>query len=310
MANTVSNLWGAAKSGLGSIGHALGSVASGIGGGLGGIAKGAGDFLGQFGLSGPTGQAASGGAGATLPALSQSITNLPSFSGGGGASLSPSSFGGGGSIADAGGGSWLDGVLGKLPNLTQQIEGVGAGLSTPTFAGGGSPQSGGISGLLSGLLGKGGSNILPIGMLINSAIHANDEPAGLSDLRGVASNMRDQGGLLTRSATAAMEGHLPGPAQSAIDQALRAAQAGVRSNYAGLGLTGSSMETQDLNAAAERAIASRFQIGQQMAQTGLNAASNNNNYSASLYKQIMDALTARDTAFGTALSRFAGLTAH
>lgn len=298
MAQAASNLWGAAKSGLGSI-------TSGIGNALGGIGKGLGGF---FGLSGPTGQPSVGGAGSTAASFSQATPAIPNFSAGssGGGGLSAGSFGGASPIADAGGsGDFLSRILGN--GNAQSVMDVGKGIGPINLASGGAEvASKAQPGLLSRIIGQGGSNIIPIGMLVNSAIHANDEPAGLSDLRNVASQMRDQGTLLTRQGTAALQGNLPGPAQSAIDQALRAVHAGVRSNYAGLGLTGSSMEQQDLNAASERALAQRFQIGQQMAQTGLNAASNNNNYSASLYGQIMQALTARDTAFGTALSRFAG----
>ncbi len=312
MSNAVSGLWGAAKSGLSSLGSGLGNVVNGIGSGLGSFAHGVGDFLGmdgQFGLSGPTGQAMPGGASSSSNLLSQSVPSISSYAGGGtsGAPLSASSFGGGGPIADVGG---IDGALDSMGVNSGGPFDISSVVSNGLAKAGGATGATGVApaqgGFLSRILGQGGRNILPIGMLINSAIHANDEPAGVAQLRALADNAAGQGALLTRTGTEALNGNLPGPAMSAIQQALRASQAGVRSNYAGLGLTGSSMEQQDLNAASERALAQRFSIGQQMAQTGLNAATNNNYQAAQLYSQIMNALTSRDTQFGNALARFAG----
>lgn len=308
MSSAVSDLWGGIKSGVGTLARGVGSVASGIG-----------DFVGmdgQFGLSGPTGQPLPGSPGATAADFSQSLKDF-----GGGMSnpaMSAATFSSGGPIAD-------------VSPLEQALKGAGEAASgygqvaNPTMGGGALPQIGvdaatGAApgaetdpGFIARLMGGGGKNdwmrnLIPGGMLAYQVWQGNQPIPGVENLRGMAENLALQSEAGSNMAAQAMQGNLPGPARSAVEQALRAAQATIRGKYADLNMSGSTMEAQELGDAELRSVALRFQIGQQMAQTGLQAVSGQNNLAAQLYSAILAAETERGSDLGDALAAFAGAT--
>jgi len=280
MGDVASNLWGGINSGIGKL----------FGGGKDVVS----------GLSRATGQALSGTPGSTLPSLAQSISPIADVAGRTGDAL----------------GSFIGPSASPLSEFTGDIKSGLAGLV--------GDRGSGFSGTLGGVL-NGVKTIAPA-LTLGASIYKATRPApGVNDLKeflntndglgDLAADAGDQAKLLTRGANEAMEGRLPGGATLSIDAALRSAQAAIRSRYASLGLSGSTMEGQDLVDAERRALASTFQIGQQMAQTGLNAAAqqgaivsgalaNDRNINLNLYRQIMEAETKQGTEMGDALADF------
>lgn len=289
MGEVASNLWGGVKALGGAIGKGVGSIVDG--------------------LSGATGQAASGSVGSTMPALSQSVPALADVAGKAGSSfLSPSAFGSG-PIAD---------VMSKIG--TPVTDGL-TKYATPdilsTIAPNAAKAASGGGFNLSSLL----KYAAPAYSVYNAVSQHNAADKRLDVLRGQADTMqasaapmRADATILNRGAAEAMQGRLPGQAMSAIQQALESAKATIRSSYADKGLSGSTMEAQDIADAQRRAVASQFQIGNQMAQTGFNAAANMGSAagnidanSLNLYRTILDAESKEDTEFGNALAGFASL---
>lgn len=313
MSGAVSDLWGGVQSGLGALGRGIGSVANGIG-----------DFVGldgSFGLSGPTGQPMSGLPGASAAGASQGLPALPDVSSGAdGAPLGAAAFAAP-AIADQGG-SALDQALQTMGYGSSPGTGGPLDLTSPSAPsvpllgevagaapGGGAEQPG----FLGRLFGGGGEDdplrmILPGGMLAYQIWRGSQPMEGLGDLRGLAGASGANAAAMQEMSMNAMNGRLPGSAQSAVDQALRAAQATIRSRYASLGMTGSTPEAQDLAGAEMNAVAMRFQIGQQMAQTGLQSMAGSNDLASRIYAAILQAETAQGSELGDALAAFAGAT--
>jgi hypothetical protein len=324
MANAVSDLWGGIKSGVGALGRGVGQFASGLG-----------DFVGmdgQFGLSGPTGQPLPGTPGASAADFSQSMAPIPDVANGAGApTLSAASFGSG--IADAGS-SAVDQALavmgqgaadasrgfdtmgfdfgGGAPAVapTAPIS-FGGGAAAPGVAPSATPES--DPGFIERLMGRGGEgdwmrNIIPGGMLAYQVWRGNQPIPGVENLRNMAGSLASQSEAGGNMIAQAIQGNLPGPARSAVQQALRAAQTTIRGKYSELGMSGSTAEMQELADAELRSVALRFQIGQQMAQTGLQQVAGNNSLAAQLYAAILSAETQRGSELGDALAAFAGAT--
>ncbi len=67
-------------------------------------------------------------------------------------------------------------------------------------------------------------------------------------------------------------GTLPPGAEQFVTNAQKDEESRIRGSYASLGLSGSTMEAQDLAAVSERAAAQRFQIASTVTNQGLQAA--------------------------------------
>lgn len=341
----MSNAIGSFMGGLGRIG---GDVMHGnFGGALGEVGKdimGAPGWLGSVfsGSTGKTGQPMGGMPGAGDAIKSQSATALPNVGGG----VSPntaSAIGKDMNFNSSGGGltddfirSITGGASGPTPapdalaagaagsNLTddaiQRILGPygsgananGATLSpedmTKAMAGGegkGPAPGGGFD--LGHFLTR---TALPGAMLGYQIMQANNGFPGQGRLESMARDRLQQSRAMEQGAIEAMNGHLPSSAEAGVQQGLRAAQATIRSRYANMGLSGSTMEADDLANAELQAESMRFQIGQQMAQTGLTAAGNANSTASALYELIMNGMIQQGTQLGNALAAFAGATAQ
>lgn len=291
---------------LSGLGKAFSSAANFLGGGGGGGLIG--DLL-QGGVSsllsgGKTGQGMSGGPGAMTQLLSQGIPKLAGFDGGDGG-------------APAGVGSFLSSFGGDNDDLLSKVlsAGVPEGLKADASGGGAGDGGGWLSRLFGGGGGKdGGGGILsdvliPGGVLGYQIWQGNQPIEGVETLRGLAGDAANNAATFSRGAAEAMQGNLPGGAQASIDQALRAAEARIRSVHAANGTSGSSMEAQELGDAQMRAVSQAFEIGQGLAQTGLQGASANNYLAANVYSQILNAELQRGEEMGDALAEFvAGLT--
>lgn len=100
-------------------------------------------------------------------------------------------------------------------------------------------------------------------------------------------------------------GKLPAGVQGTIDQQTQQQQAAIRQRYAQMGLSGSTMEQQDLAAVARQAQSQGLQVGAQMAQTALAGLQIPN----SIYTQQLATAQAQDKALADSISRFAAAAA-
>ena len=110
-------------------------------------------------------------------------------------------------------------------------------------------------------------------------------------------------------AQAEQQGLLPAGAEALVQNNLNAKIAAIRTNYAKSGMSGSSAEIQDINAAKSQALADTFAVGQSMAQQGLQELQSATGQESSLLNYILAAETAQNTQLGNALASFAGAAA-
>lgn len=101
-------------------------------------------------------------------------------------------------------------------------------------------------------------------------------------------------------------GQLPAGAQSLIDQQTQSEITQIKNKYAQMGLSGSTMEQQEISAAGERAQSQVFTIAQQMASTGLQALGASSGISQNLLNQLMAEDKDASTAIGGLGSALAG----
>lgn len=107
-------------------------------------------------------------------------------------------------------------------------------------------------------------------------------------------------------------GVLPPGADALVNNALHDAQGSIRSKYASMGLSGSTMEAQELSSAAQSAASQRFQMANALTNTGLTAAGISTyqmGSSAHIYEAIMKEQLAQDQQLQKALSDFAAASA-
>jgi len=150
--------------------------------------------------------------------------------------------------------------------------------------------------------------------LIVTSTHAVGGGGGAGTAAGTSLNNQAQTGLTTAKALqaaglAGMNGNIGGTGLNYVGRMVRNAQAAIRQRYAGMGMSGSTAEQQDLNSAAQSGVDMQFKIGQEMAQTGLSAAASLAGQSATIYAALMNAQTQKDSQLGNALASFAGAVA-
>lgn len=277
----------------GNFGGALGHLGSDIMGAPGWIGQQLGG-LGNIFSGGATGQPLAGSPAASPAGFGQSVPNIVAGGGSGSPTgalslASDMNFGGGASssaLDQALGTGWVDTSL------------SGPGLNLAPLGGPG-PVAGGAGSSWT-------NQLLPAAMTAYSVYRGNQGFPGEGAMRSLAGQNSNLGTTLSRGAIEEMQGHLPGSAEQGIQQGLAAAKAAIQSRYAGMGLTGSTMEAQDLANAEMAATAQRFTIGNQMAATGLSAAFNADTLATELYSQIMQGEIAQGTELGNALAGFAG----
>lgn len=98
-----------------------------------------------------------------------------------------------------------------------------------------------------------------------------------------------------------LKGDLPAGARAAVDGAVASAKAAVRSRYANLGLSGSSMEIQELNQIDQRASGQVFDIANQLYQEGAKESQ----IQSALYETILNAQAAQLTDASHAVTNYA-----
>lgn len=111
-----------------------------------------------------------------------------------------------------------------------------------------------------------------------------------------------------------LQGKLPEGAQASIDMNTKANIAAIKSKYAGMGMSGSTAEAQDIATAKQSALAQSFAVSQQLAQEGLSALTTTpyagsvtqlGGDTATLLEELLRDETNQGSALGTALANFA-----
>lgn len=166
----------------------------------------------------------------------------------------------------------------------------------------GAAGAGGIKNLFSDPLGTIQANpglaLAGLGMGYD-VLKGNQMPKGYAQLEQQANTLAAEANQLTQGA---LNNALPPEAQAQLDQAQNAAMQQIRSKYAQMGLSGSSMEAQ-AQAGVNEAMASQgYSIMQQLMSQGLSAAQAAN----AALAQIMNANVAQGAATSGAIGNFAG----
>lgn len=120
----------------------------------------------------------------------------------------------------------------------------------------------------------------------------------IGNLESQANALSAQGSQLS---SYLFNGTLPPGAQAAVNQATLAAKAKVRSSYAGLGLSGSSMEAEALANIDQQQAALTFNLADQLLGQGLNATG----LSSSLYQSILQTSTQSQAQLQSSIANFA-----
>lgn len=301
---------GLVGAGLGAGGAALtgGNIGAGAltGGLAGGLIPVGGAAASELGISPTVGEALLGAGGGALGGVLTGTSPLTGALAGGGAGLAA-------------------GLTGSVPGTAPTAAGIGAvvpgsdtalgqyaSADTSKFGMGLSPPSGGAvqvpqsvpatpaaggGGFLSSLTKNPGLLLGGLG-LGASALKGNQIPE-LGPIQNLASQLAKEGQVLRQSITT---GKLPPGAQSAVDEAVKANQAQIRSEFAAMGMPyGSTMETTALNEAALRGTQMAFQIAQQMFNAGMQAT----NLSSGLLTTIANAQLSSDEALSKSIANFA-----
>lgn len=157
----------------------------------------------------------------------------------------------------------------------------------------------------------------PQGLTGNLTGIATPETTAGTSLLNTGQGIITQGqGLVQPLASGAGPGSLPSGAEAELSQATQSAIATIRSQYASMGLSGSTMEQQAINEVQSNALTQRYNIATQMAQTGLNEINTGEgvtgqgtgalNSASSIYTNLLNQSLQQDEALQQAISGFAG----
>lgn len=295
-----------------------GGAAAGVSGGLAGLANtpvwtgdasGAGSYspMGSIEWGGAPGSAGASGMGpATGAPISSIAAATPSI-----ATSPVGAAGGGGAFASAAPGTDLGSIANQdtispttaVGDAQQYGSPIGPGL--PSSPGGAPPDAGGgLGSQIKDFLGVGnihakdliGPALATGGLALNAS-----KPQALpftNELQGSAQALAGQGSALTAGL---QTGTLPAGLQASIDEASAAQKAHIRSQYAGMGLSGSTMEQQALNQVDSAAEQQKFQQIAALVSTGLGETSAAN----SIYQQLQKDQLSQDASLSDSISKFA-----
>ena len=313
IAGSMGGLGGAAPGGAQSAVSALGptydptqaftTAADATSGGLpnisGDLTQGVPSLGGTSGTIGSTTQLDALGkmaSGAPVSAMGNAPVDTPS-----GGSIFSNLFGGNG--AGAGGVASVGSPAVPGTMATGNINTPAPGLDGAASGGAsGAAGAGGIKNLFSDPLGTIKANpglaLAGLGMGYD-VLKGNQMPKGYAQLEQQANTLTAEANQLTQGA---LNNALPPEAQAQLDQAQNSAMQQIRSKYAQMGLSGSSMEAQ-AQAGVNEAMASQgYSIMQQLMSQGLSAAQAAN----AALTQIMNANVAQGAATSGAIGNFAG----
>jgi len=265
----------------------------------GDLTQGVPSLGGTSGTIGPTTQLDALGkmaSGAPVSAMGNAPVNTPS-----GGNIFSNLFGGNGAGAGDVASVGSPAVPGTMAtgNINTPAPGLGGAASGGAS---GAAGAGGIKNLFSDPLGTIQANpglaLAGLGMGYD-VLKGNQMPKGYAQLEQQANTLAAEANQLTQGA---LNNALPPEAQAQLDQAQNAAMQQIRSKYAQMGLSGSSMEAQ-AQAGVNEAMASQgYSIMQQLMSQGLSAAQAAN----AALAQIMNANVAQGAATSGAIGNFAG----
>ena len=215
-----------------------------------------------------------------------------------GGSIFSNLFGGNGAGAGDVGSPAVPGTMatGNINTPAPGLNGAASGGAS------GAAGAGGIKNLFSDPLGTIKANpglaLAGLGMGYD-VLKGNQMPKGYAQLEQQANTLTAEANQLTQGA---LNNALPPEAQAQLDQAQNSAMQQIRSKYAQMGLSGSSMEAQ-AQAGVNEAMASQgYSIMQQLMSQGLSAAQAAN----AALTQIMNANVTQSAATSGAIGNFAG----
>lgn len=269
-------------SGIGAgVGTDIGAAAAG----LGDVATGAAPSL--FGALTDAGPALTGAEGATAPLGAVTTSALPTV----GATAVPG-------LAASADPSIASAVGSALPGAGSDTG--GDLLATATDFSGGTPGATGLSGILNNIAGplKTASTIGSLGLLVPQLLKGPTTYPEQSQLQSMAGN---EVGIANQFLQPLQSGVLPPGAASAVDAAKAANTAAVVNADANLGIGGSTMEAQQLQAVNNAAAGQTFQIADQLAQNALPYSNLATNTTQDLLKTSMT----EDADYQAALANFA-----
>lgn len=136
-----------------------------------------------------------------------------------------------------------------------------------------------------------------LGMLY-SASQQGGLPPEAAQLKAQAEALASKGNELT---SYLFSGQLPPGAKAQLDKATSSAKAAIKSQYANLGISGSTMEADALSQVDQQAAGMVFNITNDMLKTGLNATG----LSSQLYQALLGTETARDKDLSDSIANFA-----
>ena len=277
-------------------------TAGGAGADLSGAAGSVGSVAGTGGL------ATAGGVGADLSGAAGAIGGAApiAVTGGGDAASALGTLGAGG-----GGGGGVAAPASPIAlSADQQAATISGGatgasatpLSSANIAGGAGagPQSF-LDKIVSGATNSVTKN--PLGTVLAGAglvkdIAGQKQDPNAKALANQAAALNAQIGQLTSPLTS---GQLPPGAQSAVNQGVASAKAAIRAKYASLGLSGSTMETQDLANIDMQQQTQVFQLASNLFSQGIQGAQ----LSEQIYKDLLGANTQQNAATGQAIGNLA-----
>ena len=270
---------GDVSSGLGAAGNELGIT------GPGGLTSDVSNWWNNVaGTPATAGAAAGGGTGGLTQAITPGgVTSSPSLA-------SALTSGAGPAAATTPGASILGGGGGAGGALGGAI--TPAPAPAPAPAGGGGGLFGGHPAL----------GVLAAAPAVLQAIRGSQPFKGETQLQQSAAQLGQQGQQLQ---SYLQSGTLPPGAQAAINQATASAQAAIRSQYASMGMEGSSSETQDLAAAQQQGVAQANAMAMQLLSSGMQST----NMSDQMYQDIMNQSMTQDQNLSAAIGNFAAMAA-
>lgn len=188
------------------------------------------------------------------------------------------------------------GFVGVTPN---QATGQLGGASVPDNLGTKIAQTLGLGQGGQEFFGKYGGDLLQAGLIGGSGLLQQGQLNSLlSPLKSQAQQLSNQSLALEAPL---LGGSLPAGAQTAIDNYTKGAEAQVRSTYANLGLSGSTMEADALNQVKQNAQAQTFNIANELFQQGQKGTA----MSSDLYNTILQTQLGEDKSLSDAIGNFA-----
>lgn len=295
-----SSIWSSFGDALGGIGSAIGGAAEGVGSAIGSIPGAVGDFGSSiYDMMGSGAQDASANVGGFLGggqefagAGSNFTPGIPIQS------VSPifdpydplGALGGGA----AGGGQVMQGGTAPLMPVMQSPLGQALGPIQGPVA---PPTDPSLFKQATGFIGDNYKWMLPALGIGYSALQSNKPVPGEGQMQAYAQRMTQMGNQLTDPL---MTGQLPPGYQSAFDRMQQSAEAAIKSKYAKMGISGSSMERSELANVPQQVETQKLQFAQSLATQGMQAMG----LGGTAYNNIAQNTIAQDKMLSDALARF------